>query len=84
MALAFSVTAFAQESKAYLSLSVGASLPGGDFADEAELGTGLDLGLGLGYRLRNNGVLRLHLEMLRVHLTMVLVRLPFFAPVIWP
>ena len=50
MALAFSVTAFAQESKAYLSLSVGASLPGGDFADEAELGTGLDLGLGLGYR----------------------------------
>ncbi|MDG1064166.1 MAG: hypothetical protein P8O93_06940 [Flavobacteriaceae bacterium] len=50
MALAFSVTAFAQESKAYLSLSVGASLPGGDIADAVDLGTGIDLGIGFGYR----------------------------------
>lgn len=50
MALAFSVTAFAQESKAYLSLSVGASLPGGEISDVLELGTGIDLGIGFGYR----------------------------------
>jgi hypothetical protein len=42
--------AMAQDSKAYLALNLGASFPGGDIADDVELGTGFDFNLNFGYR----------------------------------